>query len=379
MNKKRKIYVDESGNNGPIEYDFEKDRLNYDQRYFSLCFFIPKEDDQYYIEKYGKFKKKYLGNEDNVIKGTTLMTRDYNEALEIFIKEFINDEEFYVNLYDKKFLMITHMAYCVFGAGHRIEAPIAHYLYIDILINQKDSYFRKFFEVIQSCNQDKTKELIKYMIEYDYEIQTQEQQENLIWMRELLKFYIKEEKAIELITEELSDYRGNALISPNLQALGENILVLKDENKNLKNKDIEFIHDRNSFVEKYLSDFLPNLNISFENNKENIMLQIADNVASILNKLQKEILSRKYYIIPKIRKCWHFKQFRNISARLGTSNIKYCLDVITGSYLRAYAYFDDDMSNLECILYVKYAIDEFFKSLTEINWNIFDAYDEAIK
>lgn len=379
MKKKLKIYVDESGNNGPIEYDFENDRLNYDQRYFSLCFFMPKKDEQYYINKYLSFKKKYLGDENEVIKGTTLMTKDYNEALKTFIKEFINDEEFYINLYDKKFLLITHMAYCVFGPVHRSETPIAHYLYIDILINQKDIYFRKFFETIEVCNPKKTVELLEYMIKYNYENLTSEQEENLMCMRELLKIYMKEERVIELITDELSDYKGKALISPNLQTLGENILVLKDENKNLKNQDIEIIHDRNSFVEKYLAEFLPDLDISFKDNKENIMLQIADNVASILNKLQKEIFSQEYYIIPKIRKNWYFKQFRDISVKLGTQNIKYCLDVISGSYLRAYALFEEDMSDLECTLCVKYVIDEFLKSLTEINWNIFDAYNEAIK
>ena len=371
MSEKQKIYIDESGNNGIVKYNHESKTFDYDQRYFTLCLFMPTQDTNYYIEKYNKLRIKHGIDISIELKGSDIMTKKYNSFLIDFIEEFINDKEFYVTLYDKKFLVASFLVFNVFGEGHRIVEPKFHFAIIEMLTNQSDAFFEPFFLTCQTPTKENVEYFLKYLINYKYDDIRENEMVLSHFKLMLQNFLLFPNTAIKNITYEFE----NTSININMTSLGESLLVLKDMKKITANNHIEIYHDESIVVSEIIFDMIPNLNIKFVNSDKNIMVQIADNVASIFNKTQKEIMKKNYKNIKEIKNQWHFKHFSAVSRKVKPENIKYCFDLASGIYLQSFAFYNSNMSNLEYGMILHSLFSNSLKSLEDINFDLAHGMD----
>lgn len=109
-----KIYFDESGQSGCVLQ--KDDLLNFrTQPTFAVgAVVVPTEkDEKILLEKYARFKEKY--NIQGEIKGSDLLTRARNSELSYFLKHILNNQHFFVILYDKRFYLSTLMLHGMVG------------------------------------------------------------------------------------------------------------------------------------------------------------------------------------------------------------------------------------------------------------------------
>ena len=94
-----KIYIDESGNTGSV-VNSKKGKLNFsNQPLFAIGTVIVKDEgeEKELTEKYKQFKAKF--GFESEIKGSDLLKKENNEALEWFVENVLDEEHLYVNLY----------------------------------------------------------------------------------------------------------------------------------------------------------------------------------------------------------------------------------------------------------------------------------------
>ena len=101
-----KLFFDESGQSGCILR--REDLLNFKtQPTFAVgALAISSTSEEKVLRaKYKRFKEKYHITDE--IKGNELLTREKNRELNYFKKHILNDKQFFVILYDKKFYLAT--------------------------------------------------------------------------------------------------------------------------------------------------------------------------------------------------------------------------------------------------------------------------------
>lgn len=295
-----KIYFDESRNTGEIK--LKENKLNYnEQRYFILVGYI--EDDEI-TNKYRKFKEKYLNilypnNESEEIKGTDLLTRSNNHLLNEFINDFIHGSNLLITIYDKKFFVLTNLLVWLLGITFKDHYFYDFIKFNEFLIKIDEEFLGIFINTINYKTKENIKKFIEYVISYDYkecitsqlEIQIRDEFVGLV-----KAFYDQGEGYIEKLKDDIvaesiridKKSRNNIV---NLTALGETILLYK-LNKGASNRNMKIYHDNIETVQKYMDYYLKKADIDLEfiDSKNNLSIQLADNVASIMGKFINNIL-----------------------------------------------------------------------------------------
>ena len=295
-----KIYFDESRNTGEIK--LKENKLNYnEQRYFILVGYI--EDDEI-TNKYRKFKEKYLNilypnNESKEIKGTDLLTRSNNHLLNEFINDFIHGSNLLITIYDKKFFVLTNLLVWLLGIPFKDHYFSDFMKFNEFLIKIDEEFLGIFINTINYKTKENIKKFIEYVISYDYkecitsqlEIQIRDEFVSLV-----KAFYDQGEGYIEMLKDDIvaesiridKKSRNNIV---NLTALGETILLYK-LNKGSSNRSMKIYHDNIETVQKYMDYYFKKVDIDLEfiDSKNNLSIQLADNVASIMGKFINNIL-----------------------------------------------------------------------------------------
>jgi len=325
-----KIYIDESANTGCCLLD-EHGQLNFkNQQIFTLgCVLITNdEEEKSIIEKYNQFKKQF--NIKNEIKGSELCTRSRNKELEYFIETLLNNKNYFVCLYDKKFLLSTTLLSGLLGYFAKQEDPLLFYSIANVLSKQDDEFYKQYITFLLNKNDQTCENFYKFLLEYNYnkiDIQI------IDLFKECVQQLLDEKdynNDINLFIDIEKYENYNYINFINLNALGEALLNIKLD-KNLLNSDISIIHDKINTFDKYIKSSLKEVdfnNIEFADSKSETLLQLSDNLASITRKFVEETLNAfKNRAEWQDQSSFSLLQTTKIINKLGLGNILWDLSI----------------------------------------------------
>ena len=279
-----KIYFDESGNSGCVVPNKKGAFFSDRQRFFVLCGIMVKDenDEKFLINKYSDFKKKFSITDE--IKGSDLMTKERNKELNYFLKNMLDDEHFYICVYDKLFYLSSLVNNYFFGNETRNLEPLLYYALASDLAKEDISFFKKFYDTVVMNTDNAKKEFLEYVISFDYKHVPSECNDYI----KIAKLMLENEDYGEFILPYGSYTNKSITNLINLTALGETLLFIKKDNEDLF-LSCEVIHDKIKEFEKefidafneYNSDLI---NLKFKDSNNDLLIQYADNVSSIFRK-----------------------------------------------------------------------------------------------
>jgi hypothetical protein len=283
------IYFDESGNTGSVRTN--KNRLNYDnQRHFALCgVMFENDDDKARLSaKYLTLKEEF--NITGELKGNSLLTRNHNGLLNRFIDEILNDSHFQINIYDKKFYLITKMLAVLTGTKFKEMFPLPFYQLASSLITENNDILIKYCQLEEDITMDNLKLFLKFLHQYPY--RNPQNTDLSVLAGKILEFDL-ESILNNLI--QMSKYFGTSSKNiVNLSTLSEFLLTLKYESgTTLTNQSLNIYHDRIDGFSKVFQNELASfgVNVNFIDSTDNIFIQIADNAASIYCKVINQMVN----------------------------------------------------------------------------------------
>ncbi len=322
-----KIYFDESGNTGCIIN--KENKLTFaTQPIFVIGAVLihGSNDERKLIKKYQRFKQRF--GFEGEIKGSDLLTRKNNEALNYFINEILDSSHFTVNLYDKKFYLVTLMMKSLLGYAFAEQEPVLFYDQASALCLQDNEFFIKYCEYIASPSEEHLKEYLQFLTDYNYVYMNPKQNA----VKEMAKIML-EKGELQLFVDDFMTYGwyDNPELTNviNLNAVSELIYSIKTKSK-IDNNSIEFVHDHIfQFEETIATELNPfDINISFADSKDEELLQLADNVASIsyhaMVRMVNHFSKKEEW---KQESEWDMTLVSSILRKLGQENIKFTMPI----------------------------------------------------
>ena len=322
-----KIYIDESGNTGCVLNN--KDKLNFEAQPLFVIGAVIVEDEkqeQELINKYEYFKQKFGFFEEK--KGSDLLTRENNEALEWFIKQILDDTHFQVTLYSKKYYLSTLLIRATIGNEFAEKEPIAYHSLASALSLQKDDFFYRYCEFIEKPTAEALEKYLEFICQYKYE-----KSNGVEFMIIQMARAMLDKGKLEVWLEDFMTfgwYENPSITNLiNLNALAEFIFMYKFQ-KCKTNEEIHIIHDEiGEFKETFINELTPyKINISFADSKKEILLQIADNVASIFYHCIKNMtkhFERKEEWKPESQ--WDMELVSKVLRKIRVDNVKFTIPI----------------------------------------------------
>ena len=282
------IYFDESGNTGCLLT--KKELLNFqEQPIFALgAVVVDSEDEQLLRNKYIEFKNKF--GIQGEIKGSELVTRNRNAELEYFIQNLLDEIHFSVILYDKRFYLCTLLLRSFTYEEFYYEEMNMFYELASMYSLQRDEFFIKYCEYIEHPTVESFHDYLLFLKSYEYcEIA---EEWNLI--KSMAERILDDQMEVAFVDDFMTfgwydDESITNLI--NLNALSELIYFIKSD-KPFENNSINYIHDAIHEFEPTFQNELKeyNIDLSFKDSKDEILLQLADNLAGVMCHAYKRIV-----------------------------------------------------------------------------------------
>lgn len=279
-----KIYFDESGNSGCVIPNKKDEFYSDGQRFFVLCGIIVKDkkDEKCLKDKYSDFKKNFSITDE--LKGSDLLTKERNAELNYFIENMLDDEHFYVCIYDKIFYLATLVSNYFFGNEIRSFEPLFFYTQTSCLVVEDIAFFKKFYEAVSANTDEKKEEFLKYVMDFDYKHVPAENN----GYREMAKLMLENQNYGDFILPYGSYVNKDITNLINLTALGETLLSIKIDKQD-SFQGCTVVHDK---IKEFETEFEDTFNeykaglidLKFEDSKNDLLIQYADNVASIFRK-----------------------------------------------------------------------------------------------
>lgn len=322
-----KIYIDESGNTGCVLNS--KGKINFEQQpLFAIGAVIVKDEKEEaeLINKYEDFKRKFGFEEE--IKGSDLLTRENNKALEWFVNKILDDKHFQVTLYSKKYYLSTLLIRAMIGNEFADKEPVAYHALASALSLQKDDFFYKYCEFIEKPTAESLEKYLEFICKYKYE-----KSDGIEFMIIDMAKAMLEKGKLEVWLEDFMTfgwYENSSITNLiNLNALAEYIFMYKLQNQST-NGEMKIIHDNIDEFEKTFVGELGayNIDIEFGDSKKEILLQMADNIASIFCHCMKRMtkhFERKAEWKEESR--WDMELTSRIIRRIGIDNIKFTIPI----------------------------------------------------
>ncbi|MFR1685968.1 MAG: DUF3800 domain-containing protein [Massilimicrobiota timonensis] len=319
------LYIDESGNTGCVTSKNGKFNFH-NQRHFVLCAIKVNDcnEKQQLLKKYKVFKQKF-GVVDE-IKGSDLMTKEYNDALKYFIEKILDDKHFEICIYDKKFYLSTLLLMFFLGNEFQTQFPIQFYILAGELTFGKDDLLLEYCELSKKPTRKKFEQFLKNIIQYKFR-EIPANNNPLI----LLAKSILETKEYNCWLKDILSYGSydnpNYVNVINLNCLSELILALKWQT-NLSNSSILIYHDKiDGYDKTFISELKQyNINLNFMDSKEDEVIQIADNAVSVFAKCVNQVVSRfeekKEW---DNSSQWIMEQYSKIINKVSIQNIKFTI------------------------------------------------------
>lgn len=341
-----KIYFDESRNTGEIGVKYNA--LNYfQQRYFVLVGYIGEAS---ITNNYIRFKEKWNklingGMLKDEIKGNDLLTKKNNEALHEFISTFIRGKNIYVTIYDKKFFLVSQFLNWLL-IGFRDFDPIQYHTYLLFLMKVDDQFLARYVHLTKNNSIENIREFVFHIKLHKFAECVESPLEAMIAI-EISQFVESLEQTsgfIESLYETISE---NVLIKKtdrnnivNLTALGETVLMMKNNLNHLSNNDIVIYHDQLEVVQDYIMHYWNQTKIDFVKSDRTVEVQLADNIASIYGHLISKILPLNGDSdLPKLLSedyCWIRNTFKSIFRQIDHNNIKLVISMREAALVKSY-------------------------------------------
>ncbi len=316
-----KIYFDESGNTGCIIPNKNGALYNDQQRYFVLAGIICEstEDEQTLSERYLRFKSKY--HIQGEIKGSDMMKRENNAMLADFIDNLIDDSHFYVCCYDKIFYLASIITQYFFTSQLMKDDPLFYFTQASALTQEDISIFLKYCECNAIGTDQASLDFCKFVASFDFK----KIDSSLNGYVEMAKLIISNGEAFDFPLPFGCYAKDDYTHVINLTALGESLLAIK-EIYNVKTEEIHIVHDHILEFENEFYDSFgeTNVHLEFRDSKKEVLLQYADNVASIFRKCCTETIklfrSNDQW---DLEKRWFPSTYSKILKRLSYNRIKW--------------------------------------------------------
>ncbi len=326
-----KIFVDESGQTGCVIQ--KKEILNFiNSPTFALAAIVVDNEKIDKLEQeYKKFKKKFSISDE--IKGSDLLTKKNNDKLKYFIDNVLSKANVYINIYDKRFYLSTLLLFSFCGLECLENYKYDIYNQASILSRQKDEFFVEYLKFIEKPNELAFRKYLDYLISYDYEYFSDINGVDIENILVLCAKVIKADRLEHFFIHDFMTYgwyddeKITNLI--NLNCFCELIYFVKSS-LGIDNTKVELIHDKiDEFEDIIMSELSPyNFNIKFENSIDSNVLQIADNVVSIIrhsfDKCMNYCINNKMWEKASI---WDLKLFSQLQRIIKTDNIKYTVSL----------------------------------------------------
>lgn len=323
---KVKVYIDESGNTGSVWV--ENGMFNHQgQRHFTLGAIIIKDekDETALKEKYTNFKRLFKVKEE--FKGSSLLCRENNEALNYFIDNIVDDKHFYICYYDKKFYLATMIMHGILGSKFIDEFPIEYYTFASQLTFEDDIVFDEYCKMIKDISKERIDVFMGFISRYEFKFLAKEAP-----LVPMAKMILDEDISDKFINDFLTygSYDNRKYVNViNLNALSETLLTIKRFN-NIESKELYVYHDEidgySDTMYAELKEYIPNL--QFSKSSDNNMIQIADNIASIAYKVINEMIKAfENKVNWNEDKEWVLTLASKLMRKIGMNNIKFTMAI----------------------------------------------------
>ena len=323
-----KVFFDESGQTGCVLQNKNGNLYNDEQRFFVLAGVVCKNQKQEELlrKRYQDFLNHFDITADE-FKGTDILTKANNEKLKYFIENLIDDEHFYVCCYDKIFYLATILNIYFLGRDKMISNPLEYYKFASALTREKDDLFKEFCKTIKDNNSNARRKFVEYIVNYPFKEIDKPLNIYFISAKAMLKAYSQTDDFPQFPLP-LGSYLNNEITNLiNLNALGETLLSIKVK-YDVKDCDLVVLHDR---IKEFETEFIdtinisnPQLSLSFIDSKDDLLIQYADNIASIFRKAFTE--TTKIFLS---NKQWHKENewfptlLADIMKKLNYTNVKF--------------------------------------------------------
>lgn len=281
IGEKMKVYFDESGQTGCILPNRKGDFYNEKQRFFVLGGIICKNeaDEILLCKKYKTFLNKY--GITGELKGSDIMKRENNVVLMDFINTMIDTDHIYVCCYDKLFYLATLINTYFYPRNTMAENPIFYFTQASALAHENPEIFRKYCACNEIGTEEASIDFCRYVVEFPF----QKIDSELNGYLAMAKLAVENGEAFDFPLP-LGCYVNPSYTNIiNMTAVGESVVALKLI-YNITNSEIHIIHDRILEFENEFFDIMKpfQIDIQFKDSKNELLLQYADNVASIFRK-----------------------------------------------------------------------------------------------
>ncbi len=321
-----KIFFDESGQTGCVLPNKNGELYRKNQRFFVLAGIICKDEKekQELLLKYRCFLEKY-NITDKEFKGTDLLKEENEYILVDFIKNMIDEQHMYLCCYDKIFYLASMISMYFFDRSLMYNNPIIYFTQQSALTREDMSIFKEFCKALDEGTSESRRQFIKYMVDYKYKMFDDETNMYKMYAKIMLDLYEGTEEVPEFPLPKgkgayLNDNITNLI---NLNALGEFVLAMKYK-YNLEYDDIDICHDHIFEFEDEFRDTLRCGSLVFADSKDELLLQYADNVASVFRRLYTETTELFSNPNPwKSDKLYYAKKLSLLMRNIRENNIKF--------------------------------------------------------
>ena len=288
-----RVFFDESGQTGCILPNKKGKLYNDNQRHFVLCALVAHDeiDEDLLKTRYKQFLDSH-GIDYSEFKGSDMMKRENNEILLDFIDTMLDDKHFYICCYDKIFYLATLISFYFLGHQIQCEFPLVYYQFSSALSHEDQDIFVEFCRSALEGTGASRKRFAEFVLNYDYK----KIDDGFNLYKEAAQKYLNEflENNFPEYPLPIGCYTDPKITNLiNLNAFGELLLMLSILYPN-EFSSAELIHDRILEFEPEFKDSVSSLyqnKLSFADSKDEILIQYADNVASIFRKAYTETVS----------------------------------------------------------------------------------------
>ena len=319
------VYFDESGQTGCVIK--KDDFLNFrESPSFALAGIVVDDVKKKKLEEeYIKFKNKF--NIIGEIKGTDLLTRNNNDKLYYFVDNILPILSVYINIYDKRFYLSTLMLSSFTGLDSIDYFKYEFYTQASLLAKQDDEFYIEYLDFIDRPTVKSFRKYLKFLISYNYKYFEDPYGNKVDNIIVLLAKKILDERIESSFVKDFMTYGWytdrHVTNLVNLNCLYESIYVIK---KDLNDIKLNVIHDEIEEFEEVIKHELSGCNceLSFDDSKNNQLLQISDNVVSIF----RHLYDRGVYYCSNNKmwdksSAWDLELFSKVQNIISVTHIKY--------------------------------------------------------
>lgn len=278
---KIELYLDESGHSGNVLLNKHDQLYRKNQAQFVLGCVIVKNslDRDILIQRYKEFKVRWEVSEE--LKSTELLEENNSAMLKDFIENLLDDEHYFICVYDKKYYLSSAIAFYLFGKKMQLDQPLWFYKNVSALAREDESILRKYCIAVKQPNDANIEAFLRYIQDFTYTKLDSKQNFFKAAAEKMLRNKSISGLQAPLLSAGQYIKKNNANVI-SMNALGESVLSIC-YNEGINAKDLMVYHDQ---IDQYNEEFnsIAEFTVEFLDSKSNELIQLADNVAGIFRR-----------------------------------------------------------------------------------------------